>query len=152
MKSLALLACVLISAVPTLASTAEIQRLEERIEAIGVRVLWSNGHGICRQDGLLGKYMTSERTVYICQENLRQSGQPVLRTLQHEGWHAVQHLCNDNNAALTDEQIRQLVSQNDREEIETFYPPHQWRAEAEARALQFVPVDAFINGVNHYCR
>ena len=152
MKRLALLAGLLMAAAPAYASTADIQRVEDRIEALGVKVLWSDGAKVCRENGLLGMYVPSKRTVYMCQENLHRAGEPVLNTLQHEGWHAVQHVCNANNAALSDEKIRALVSDHDRHTIEQHYPKHQWRAEAEARALEYLPTDAYLNGVNHFCR
>lgn len=134
------------------ASTPDLLNLEKRIEAIGARVLWSDGHGVCADRELLGKYVPSQRTVYMCQENLRAAGASILRTLRHEGWHAVQHLCNNNNAVLSDDRIRALIDSHDRRVIEKLYPARQWRAEAEARALEIVPVDSFINGINHYCR
>jgi hypothetical protein len=151
MKSFAILLGLLMAATPALASSQDLLLLEQRIEAIGAKVLWSDGHGVCSDRDMLGKYVPSQRTVYICQENLRAAGEPSLNTLQHEGWHAVQHLCNGNNAALTDGQIRELITSDDRDTIKKLYPAHQWRAEAEARALENVPINAFINGVNSYC-
>lgn len=152
MKHLAVLLGLIIAGTPYYAFSSELLRLEQRIEAIGAKVLWSDGHGVCADRELLGKYVPSQRTVYICQENLRDAGASVLSTLKHEGWHAVQHLCNSDDAVLTDNQIRDLISSDDREVIEKLYPERQWRAEAEARALEFVPVESFINGMSYYCQ
>lgn len=151
MKSLVLLISLMAASSPVLASSQDVLLLEQRIEAAGARVLWSDGHAICLDRSLLGKYVPAQKTVYICQENLRAAGQPVISTLQHEGWHAVQDLCNGNNAVLGDHKIRQLLTREDRETIQSLYPSRQWRAEAEARALELVPVKSFINGVNTYC-
>ena len=152
MKRLALLAGLLLSAAPAAGTPAEIQRIESRIEALGVPVVWSNGHAICSDRSTLGLYLLDKQMIVMCQANLNRHNQPLLTTLKHEAWHAVQFNCNRGNAVLSDDKIRRLISTADRRTIESKYPPDQWRAEAEARALEHVPTNAFLNGVNHYCR
>ena len=152
MKRLVVLIGMLITAAPAFASTSDIQRVEARIEALGVPVLWSNGHKVCDEEGLLGMYLFQKKTIVMCQENLSKHRQPILKTLQHEAWHAVQFVCNDGDASISDNKIRSLITHQDRATIEKYYPPSQWRAEAEARALESLPTNAFLNGVNHYCR
>ena len=70
MKRLVLLGLFL--AGPAAALTPELQGVEETIERIGTKVLWSMGYPECRQ-GILGFYRPSIDTVIICQGNHRRN-------------------------------------------------------------------------------
>jgi len=154
MKRLALLAGLLLSAVPVSATNwTEVQQIESRIERLGARIYWSKMNtGVCSKRGRLGLYKIRERTVYMCQQAIRDSGEPLMETLKHEGWHAVQQLCNNGRAVLSDDKIRVLLSEGDKRALRKHYDASQHRLEAEARALEEVPTHAYLRGVNHYCR
>ena len=153
MKRLALLAGLLFSAVPVSATNwTEVQQIEARIERLGAKVYWSRMNtGPCADRGLLGRYYLSRRTVYMCQQAIRDSSEPLIETLKHEGWHAVQQLCNNGRAVLSDDKIRNLLSEGDKRTLRKHYDARQHRLEAEARALEQVPTHAYLRGVNHYC-
>ena len=136
-------------AAPAAAFTPELQGVEETIERIGTKVLWSMGYPECRQ-GILGFYRPSIDTVIICQGNHRRNVAELLSTLKHEGWHAVQRKCNNNRAALRDDQIRPYLNRNDRVNLHRYHPKQQ-RAEAEARVVEQIPTTAWIRGVKPYC-
>lgn len=154
MKRLALLAGLLLSAVPVSATDwTEVQQVESQIEQLGARIYWSRMNtGVCSERGMLGIYKFRERTVYMCQQAIRDSGEPLMETLKHEGWHAVQQLCNNGRAVLSDAKIRALLSEGDKQTLRKHYDASQHRLEAEARALEAVPTDAYLRGINHYCR
>ena len=154
MKRLALLAGLLFSAVPVSATNwTEVQQIESRIERLGAKIYWSRFNtGECSPRGRLGVYKVRERTVYICQQAIRDHRQPLMETLKHEGWHAVQELCNNGRAVLSDDKIRALLSEGDKRTLRERYSASQHRLEAEARALEAVPTHAYLRGVNHYCR
>ena len=154
MKRLALLAGLLLSAVPVSATDwTEVQQVESQIEQLGARIYWSKMNtGVCSERGMLGIYKIRERTVYMCQQAIRDSGEPLMETLKHEGWHAVQQLCNNGRAVLSDAKIRALLSEGDKQTLRKHYDASQHRLEAEARALEAVPTHAYLRGINHYCR
>ena len=153
MKQLALLAGLLFVAAPVSATNwTEVQQIESRIERLGARVYWSKmNNGLCSKRGLLGTFQISTRTVYMCQQSIRDSGEPLIETLKHEGWHAVQYICNNSRAVLSDAKIRVLLSEGDKRTLRKHYDASQHRLEAEARALEAVPTHAYLRGVNHYC-
>ena len=154
MHRLALLAGLLLSALPVSATNwNDIETVEHRVEQIGARVVWLRlNRDTCARRGILGSYRFSERTVYMCQQRIREyDNNDLLSTLKHEGWHAVQHLCNGNRAVLSDDKIRALLSQEDKDDLRGLYDSSQHRMEAEARALEHIPTYAYITGVNHYC-
>ena len=153
MKRLSLLAGLLFSAVPVSATDwKEVQEVESRIERLGARVYWSNMNtGVCAQRGMLGIYKIRERTVYMCQQSIRNSREPLMETLKHEGWHAVQQICNGGRAVLSDAKIRALLSEGHKRTLRQHYDASQHRLEAEARALEAVRTHAYLRGVNHYC-
>ena len=140
---------VLLLAAPAQAFTPELQGVEDTIERIGTKVLWSMGFPGCKP-GILGFYRASINTVVICQDNHRRNVDELLSTLKHEGWHAVQQQCNHNRAALSDEQIRPYLNKNDRLNLHRYHPRQQ-RAEAEARVVEQIPTTAWIRGVKTYC-
>ena len=154
MKQLALLAGLLLMAAPVSATNwTEVQKIESRIEKLGARIYWSRMNtGVCSERGMLGIYKLRERTVYMCQQAIRDSGEPLMETLKHEGWHAVQQLCNNGRAVLSDDKIRALLSERDKRTLRNYYDTSQHRLEAEARALEEVPTVAYLRGISHYCR
>ena len=155
MRRCLLLAGLLISGLPATATTNwnEVQQIESRIERLGARVFWMRMNtGTCAQRGLLGVYDLRKRTVFMCQQRLRSSSEPLIDTLKHEGWHAVQSICNGWRPVLGDHKIRALLSQSDKEILRESYDESQHRMEAEARAIENVPTEAYLRGVDHYCR
>jgi len=153
MKRLALAAALLLASAPADAATrADVRLLESRIEAIGARVLWSDNHSACFRKGLLGKYVPFQRTVYICQRRIGNDPREILSTLQHEGWHAVQHICNGGEPVLSNYKVQNMLTSSQRTTVDRQYPSNQKRTEAEARALESIPLHAFLRGVSHYCR
>lgn len=153
MRRLAVLAGLLSIALPASATNwSEVQQIESRIERLGARVYWMRMNtGICAQRGLLGLYKVRARTVYMCQQTIRSSSEPLIETLKHEGWHAVQQICNGGRAVLNDSKIRALLTESDKSNLRKFYSSSDHRLEAEARALETIPTYAYLNGVNHYC-
>ena len=154
MKRLLVLAGLLFSGLPATAATNwnEVQQIESTIERLGARVMWMNMNtDRCARRGMLGFYQISTRTVVMCQQRLRSSAEPLIDTLKHEGWHAVQNICNGGRAVLTDDKIRTLLSEEDKSNLREFYDASQHRLEAEARALENVPTYAYLRGVHHYC-
>ena len=132
------------------ALNAHFRQVEHVVESIGAKVLWADRNTNGCKRNLLGFYSPSKRTVIMCQGNARNIN-GLLSTLKHEGWHAAQHICNNNRAALTDEQIRSATTPSDRRTILSNYPAHQYRAEAEARVIEQLPVPNYIDGFKVYC-
>ena len=134
------------------AFTQELENIEATIEGeVGTPVVWSDGHEFCAEtNGLLGAYIPSKDLVIICQSNHNKNYNELVGTLKHEGWHAVQHKCNDFRAALSDEQIRPHLKDRDRRNLHSYHPK-QTRAEAEARVVEQIPTRAWIRGVKIYC-
>ena len=147
MKRLAALLVCLVA--PAQAFTPELMGVEETIERMGTKVLWSMGYPGCRP-GILGFYRPSLNTVVICQDNHQRNAEELLSTLKHEGWHAVQHQCNNNRAALRDDQIRPYLKNNDRINLHRYHPRQQ-PAEAAARVAEQIPTTSWIRGVISYC-
>ena len=135
---------------PASAFTVELQEIERQIENLGTPVKWAMSHPLCRQ-GLFGAYVPRDDIVFICQENHdRGDYQELLGTLKHEGWHVVQKKCNDGRAALRDDQIRQHLKPRDKRSLHGYHP-RQTRAEAEARVVEQIPTEGWLNGVRTYC-
>jgi len=155
MKRLLLLVSMLtLSGLPVSAvNWVDVEKVEHRIEQLGARVYWMRlNKDICATRGLLGVYRVQQRTVFMCQQRIRGvSNTELLATLKHEGWHAVQQICNRGRAVLTDNKIRALLSELDKQTLRASYHPGQHRLEAEARAIEQIPTYAYLNGVNHYC-
>ena len=154
MKCLYATAALLLSfALPAGATNwGEVQQVESVIERLGAKIYWSRMNtGVCAERGLLGFYRPSERTVYMCQQAIRDSGDSLISTLRHEGWHAVQHLCNNSRAVLSDDKIRAMISHSDKRSLRSDYDADMHRLEAEARAVERIPTPAYLRGVNHYC-
>ena len=151
-----LLTSLLLLSQPTSAMTntnwSNISQLEQAVERLGARVQWSRmNKGDCVRQGLLGFYRPNSRTVLICQQRIRDFGASLIEILQHESWHAVQDICNGNRAVLNDNKIRSLLTEEDKKMLRTSYRSDEHRLEAEARALEGLPLTAFLKGVNHYC-
>jgi hypothetical protein len=135
-----------------LAFTAELKEIQMVIKnVVETRVLWSNGHPFCQRGGLLGAYIGNIDTIIMCQENHNRDYDELVRTLKHEGWHAVQAKCNQGKAALSDEQIRAHLQHRDRRNLHEYHP-RQHRAEAEARVVEQIPTPNWIRGVKTYCQ
>ena len=135
---------------PVHSFTSEINAIESVIEnRVGTKVLWSNGHDLCKGN-IYGFYNPGKDVVVMCQENHSFDYNELIGTLKHEGWHAVQHKCNNNKAALSDELIRKHMDSRTRNVLHN-YPHKQHRSEAEARVVENIPTKNWINGVEFYC-
>lgn len=135
---------------PASAFTSELKEIERQIEALGTPVKWSMAHPLCER-GLFGAYVPGDDVVFICQGN-HDTGDyaELLGTLKHEGWHVVQQKCNDGRAALRDDQIRPHLKPRDRRSLHGYHPK-QTRSEAEARVVEQIPTQGWLNGVRAYC-
>ena len=130
--------------------TSEIKAIEAVIETtVGTKVLWSNGHSLCRSN-LYGFYHPGKDIVVMCQGNHRYDYAELVGTLKHEGWHAVQQKCNKNRAAFSDELIRKHMDSRTGDVLHS-YPHKQHRSEAEARIVEKIPTQNWIQGVKIYC-
>ena len=135
---------------PAHAFTAEIREIETVIEkTVGTKVLWSNGHSLCKRN-TYGFYHLGKNIVVMCQGNHHYDYNELVGTLKHEGWHAVQHRCNNNRAALSDELIRKNMDLRTSDVLHG-YPHKQHRSEAEARVVEKIPTRNWIQGVKVYC-
>jgi len=129
----------------------ELMLIEEAIQMlVGSRVFWDDGHKFC-QDGLLGVYIPSYDTMINCVANHNGDYVELLMTAKHEGWHAVQVKCNNNRAALRDDQIRPHLMGSVKDTLRHSYHPSDHRAEAEARVVEQIPTTNWIRGVKAYC-
>ena len=136
--------------------TPEINDIEQVIEnVVGTKVYWSRKDPECKsnKEGWVtyGFYDPSRNIIIMCQYNNYMNNSGILETLKHEGWHAVQHMCNNYRAALTDEQIRPHLHSDDKHSLRHGYHPKQHRAEAEARVVEQIPTRNWIKGVREYC-
>ena len=132
------------------AFTEEIHSIETVIETtVGTKVLWSNGHSLCEKN-LYGFYHPGKDVVVMCQGNHQYNYRELVGTLKHEGWHAVQHKCNNNRAALSDDLIRKHMDSRTSDVLHG-YPHKQHRSEAEARVVERIPTANWIQGVKIYC-
>ena len=129
--------------------TNELRDIQSTIESTGVPVMWTANDGLC-QKGVLGAYIPHFRVIRMCVENHQNDYDELVGTLKHEGWHAVQVLCNGNRAAFSDEVIRRALKPTDSEIIHEYHPSNR-RLEAEARLVEQIPTDAYTRGVLHYC-
>jgi len=133
-----------------LAFTEELRQIENQIEALGTPVKWATSHSLC-MEGLYGAYVPLDDVVFICQGNHdRGDYAELLGTLKHEGWHVVQIKCNNSRAALRDDQIRPHLKPRDRRSLHGYHPK-QTRSEAEARVVEQLPTEGWLNGVRAYC-
>ena len=159
-----LLVCVglLLSALPTDATKtgvanirtpwADVRRIEKRMERLGVRVVWKRlNSGVCARRGLLGVYKPDQQTVFMCQQSIRSSSEPLLDTLRHEGWHAVQQICNNGRAVLSKSKIFSVLTESDKRNLKEFYDRSQYPLEAEARAIEKNSTYEYLRGINLYC-
>jgi hypothetical protein len=129
----------------------ELLLIEEAIKVlVGSRVFWDDGHKFCK-DGLLGVYIPSIDAMINCVANHNGDYVELLMTAKHEGWHAVQVKCNNNRAALRDDQIRPHLIGSVKDTLRHSYHPSDQRAEAEARVVEQIPTTNWIRGVKAYC-
>lgn len=146
----------LLSAAPAQAfqTRNDIMRVEASIERMGTKVFWaSKNYSGCkskRGDKYLGFYSPPKNHVVLC--NVRgQDSAELLDTIKHEGWHAAQHRCNRYKPVLSDAQIRQGLSTQDRMDLRNLYRSDRQRAEAEARAVAKLPTPVYLRGFHKVC-
>ena len=131
----------------------DILRVETSIERMGTKVLWASvNYPGCQSNGstLAGFYSPKNNHVVMCNQR-GQSRADLLDTLQHEGWHAAQHRCNDYKPVLSDAQIRQGLSTQDRMDLRKLYRAKRHRSEAEARAVAKLPTPVYLRGFHKVC-
>ena len=156
MRKRFLLAAVMLTAAPAQGQSTigqQIRQAELLIERFGTNVVWSKplGHRRCsRSRGLMGYFDPVANKVTMCQQNHRGDMATMLDTIQHEGWHAAQMWCNNMQPVLTDDQIREYLSVQDRRDLK-HYKQYQHRQEAEARAVAKLPHELWAKGVRSYC-
>ena len=92
-------------------------------------VIVSSEHPRCREPNLDGLYVRGQRRVLVCARGDR------ALTLRHEGWHLVQSLCLLDAPWLSDGDIAQALTRQDRLELDALVQPERRRREAEARAM-----------------
>ena len=162
MRRLCLLAGLLICTLPASAtkqssqrpgsSTAEIRRIEESIERLGARVIRKRiNSGVCSRRGLLGVYKPGQKTIFLCQQSIRNNTEPLIETLRHEGWHAVQQICNKGRPVLSRKKIFSLLTKSDRKNLKEFYDRSQYPLEAEARVIEKSPTHDYLQDIRHHC-
>ena len=162
MRRLLVLAGLLICTLPASAtkystesqptSQAEIRRIEAEIERLGARVIWKRiNSGACARRGLLGVYQPDQRSVVMCQQSIRDNTEPLIETLRHEGWHAVQQICNKGRPVMSRKRIFSLLSESDRKNLREFYDRSQYTLEAEARVIEKSPTGHYLLKMNQYC-
>ena len=128
-----------------------VSSLDAAAKRIGANVFYEGANaGSCAKKGLLGFYRPSTDTIVICQKRIHEHGQDLVETLQHETWHAAQDICT-GRPVLSDQQMRAAISASDRAIMRSSYDSRKHRMEAEARALEKIPVAAFLRGLSHYC-
>lgn len=131
----------------------DIMRIEASIERMGTKVYWASVNYPGCNDGkgaLLGFYSPPKNHVVLC--NLRgQDSAELLDTIKHEGWHAAQHRCNRYRPVLSDAQIRQGLSTQDRMDLRRLYRTDRQRGEAEARAVAKLPTPVYLRGFHKVC-
>ena len=129
----------------------ELHEIQNAIEHhVGSRVFWNDEHEYCRA-GLVGEYLPSHEIMVNSVENHQGDEAELIMTAKHEGWHAVQHQCNDSRAALRDDQILPHLYAPVRETLRHSYHPTDQRAEAEARVVEQIPTPNYIKGIAAYC-
>lgn len=129
----------------------ELMLIEKAIQVyVGSRIVWDDGHKFCK-DGLLGVYSPRHDVMINCVANHNKDFKELVMTAKHEGWHAVQAKCNNNRAALRDDQIRPHLMGAIKDTLRHSYHPHDHRAEAEARVVEQIPSANWISGVKAYC-
>ena len=164
MRFLPILAGLVLCAIPVSAtrqviresygfSSSEIKKIEISVQRIGARVIWKRiNSGACTRQGLLGVYKPEQRTIFLCQQNIRHHSEPLIETLRHEGWHAVQQICNNGRPVLSKKKVLSKLTQSDKKNLKEFYDRSQYHLEAEARAIEKLPTDAYIKDIELHCK
>jgi len=132
------------------AKSLEITRLINTINSIGVPVLRESGGKLVCKEGTLGAYIPALRSISICVRNHYGNEDELMRTIKHEGWHAVQDICNKNKPAFDDNVIRSFLSRQDKNDLHQYHPSDR-RLEAEARLIEKVETERWIRGMLKYC-
>jgi hypothetical protein len=104
---------------------------------------------LCRS-GTLGAYIPDRRAIIICLGNHAGDYQELIRTIKHEGWHAVQDTCNNNHPAFDDNVILRYLEIRDKQILHEYHPGDR-RLEAEARLIEKVETEKWIRGMLKYC-
>ena len=131
---------------------AEIQQIETGIKRLGARLIWMRiNSGACTRRGLLGVYKPEDRTIFLCQQSIRDNTAPLIETLRHEGWHAVQQICNNGRPVMSKVKIFSLLTDSDRKNLREFYDRSQYPLEAEARAIEKLSTDDYLRDIDRYC-
>ena len=134
-------------------SSSEIEKIELSVQRLGARVIWKRiNSGVCARQGLLGVYKPEQRTIFLCQQSIRHNAEPLIETLRHEGWHAVQQICNNGRPVLNKKKIFAKLTQSDKKNLKEFYDRSQYHLEAEARAIEKLPTDAYIKDIQLHCK
>jgi len=109
----------------------------------GVEV--SSEHPRCREPTLDGLYVRGQRKVVVCERGDR------ALTLRHEGWHLAQSLCLLDAPWLSDGDIAQALTRQDRLELDALVQPDRRRREAEARAMANLPQARYLELLEQAC-
>ncbi|KZR87167.1 hypothetical protein [Synechococcus sp. MIT S9504] len=134
-------------------SSSEIKKIEISIQRLGGRIVWKRiNSGACTRQGLLGVYKPEQRTIFLCQQNIRHHSEALIETLRHEGWHAVQQICNKGLPVLSKKTVFSKLTQSDKKNLKEFYDRSQYHLEAEARAIEKTPTDAYIRDIELHCK
>ncbi len=112
-------------------------------QARGVDV--SSDHPRCREPNLDGLYVRGQRRVLVCERGDR------ALTLRHEGWHLAQSLCLLDAPWLSDGEIDQRLTRQDRLELKALVQPERRRREAEARAMANLPQVRYLELLEQAC-
>jgi hypothetical protein len=130
----------------------EINLVAQRILDLGVSIQWMNiNTGICARRGLQGLYVRPKRAVVICRQTIRDHNNRMIDTLKHEGWHAVQHLCTDSEPVKSKTFVASYLTDTDKFNLGEFYSRDMRPLEAEARAMEKLPVYAYLYNIKRYC-
>ena len=144
---------------PSYGLTNELKSLESTIENLGTKVKWSNGHELCKKANnirLYGLYFRNKDIIVMCQGNHKKNYKELIRTLKHEGWHAVQKKCNSNSTVLNRTQIKVGLKQQEVLNLKSLYlgkvTPQDYELEKEAFVVEKIPSEAWIRGTKFYCK
>ena len=143
---------------PIYGFTNELKILESTIETLGTDVKWSEGHKLCKSKNKrrFGLYYLNEDIIIMCQGNHKKDYKELIKTLKHEGWHAVQRKCNSNSTVLNSNQIKVGLKQQEIINLKNLYlpntTPHNFKLEEEAFVVEKIPTDAWLRGVKNYCQ
>ena len=128
--------------------TPELREIQISIESIGVPTFWQDA-AFC-EEGVAGLYSPSFGVVQMCTKALAGNYQEMLATLKHEGWHVVQHRCNNYRSAFKDSVIAGSMNAPERQVLHKYHPKER-RLEAEARLVEKIPTSKYVPMIYSYC-